>query len=170
MFKIALSLIIILTISSHAFARQNVSVEDRIIGSTFKTLAKAFVAASDINRLKKDNIYKLSKMDNTKFQKRYAKVYPVIKELPEQLRMSYGISEYLGREEAIKDIESLDKLRLYEIIDAIPDTVIAAQFRQHLTRKKEEIQKINLVGQIKKIWAKIIEKTKRPRQENRFRR
>lgn len=160
--KIILLLILSLCFQSSIFAKEKASVPDRIIGSTFKTLAKAFVATTDINKLKKNYIDKLNKMDNEKFKKRYAKVYETLKDLPPHLKAKYGISENMTKEQAIKNIESFDnKKKMYKIIDSIPDTFIVYHFKQYLSKTKQEIQKTNLVEQIKNFWNKMIEKMER---------
>ena len=160
--QIILLLILNLCFQNCLFAEEKASAQDRIIGSTFKTLAKAFVATVDINKLKKNNIDKLNKMDEGKFKKHYVKVYGVIKDLPDNLKARYLVAEDFTKEEAIKDIKSLDKKKLYEIIDSIPDTIIAQQFRQYLAKQADRIQKSNLAQQINKLWNKIIGRANTP--------
>ncbi|MCX5704624.1 MAG: hypothetical protein NTZ92_00915 [Candidatus Omnitrophica bacterium] len=161
-FKVVLLLVIGLCFQSYTFAQEKISMEDKIIGSTFKTLAKTFVVMVDIDKLKKDNINKLNKMDKEKFIKRYAKAYEVIKDLPPELKISYGITENMPKEQAIKNIESFDKKNIYKLIDSIPDTIIAKQFKKYLSEKKEEVQKSSLVAQINKFWNKMVEKVNKP--------
>lgn len=153
-----LLLILSLCSQSYIFAEEKVGIEDRLIGSTFKTLAKAFVVIADINKLKKDNIDKISKLDKDKFRIRYAKVYKAIKDLPYQLKVDYGISENMTKEQVIRNVRSLDKKRIYEIIDAVPDKIITKQFKQYLYDKKQEIQKSSLVEQINKFWNGMLKK------------
>ena len=153
-----LILIIGLSFQSPAFAQGKVRIEDMIIGSIFKNLAKAFIAATDINKLKKDNIDKLNKMDANKFRRRYAKVFEVIKDLPPDFKISYGVSEQMAKEQLIKDIESFDRRRMNEAIDSIPETIIVKQFKKYLSEKKQEIQKGKLTEQINKFWNKVVDK------------
>ncbi len=157
-FTAILLLVTGLCFQSYVFAQKKVSVEDKIIGSTFKALAKVFVAMADMDKLKKNNIEKLSKMDEEKFRRRYAKVYEVIKDLPHKLRVSYGITQEMPKEQAIKNIGSFNKKKIYETIDSIPDTIIAQQFKQYLSEKKQEIQKSNLIEQVNKLWDEMIHK------------
>ena len=157
-----LILIIGLSFQSCAFAKEKVSIEDMIIGSIFKGLAKAYVTMADIDKLKKDNIDKLNKMDAEKFQRRYAKVYEVIKDLPPDLKVSYGVTEHLTKEQVIKNIESFDREKINETIDSIPDAIIVKQYKKYLSEKKQEIRNSNLAGQINKFWNKIIEKINKP--------
>lgn len=162
---VAATLILLLVaglyLQGNIFAQEKVSVEDKIIGSTFKSLAKAYVATADMEKLKKENIAKINKMDEEKFNRRYAKVYNAVKDLPENLKKEYKITEDKSREQAIKDIQSLDKKQIYKALDAVPDTIIANNFKRYLNEKKEELQKTNLAQQINKVWDKITQKAKK---------
>jgi len=161
-FTVILLLITGLCFQSYLFAQEKVGTEDKVIGSTFKILAKAFILMADMDKLKKNNIEKLNKMGEEKFEKRYAKVYEVIKDLPSELKVSHGITEDMSKEQAIKNIASFDKKSIYETIDSVPDKIIATQFRQYLNEKKQEIQKSNLLEQINKFWSKMIGKVNMP--------
>lgn len=160
LFNAAFLLAVSLYIPAHAFAQERISAQDKVISSTFKTLAKGFVAVADIDKLKASNIKKIDKMDEGKFNKRYAKVYKAIKDLPSNLKISYGITENMTKERAINIIESLNKGKIYEMIDSLPDAFIAERFKQYISEKKQEIQKSNLVVEINKLWSKIIEKAR----------
>ena len=134
------------------------AVSDKIISSTFKSLAKGFVAVADIRQLKKNNIAKIDKMSPEKFNKHYGRAYEGLKDMPLNLREEYKVTADMSKEQVIKDIESLNKSKMYQIIDSIPDTVIADQFRQYLEKTKQEVQKSNVVAEIHKLWNKWIEK------------
>ncbi len=150
--------IIGLSFQSCAFAQEEVKVEDKIIGSIFKGLAKLYVASADLNQLKKDHIDKLNELDLEKFQNRYAKIYAVIKDWPPALKSNYRVTEHMTREQAIETIESVDKKKIYEMIDAVPDTVISKKFKNYLSQEKQEMQESGLAEQIKKFWNKMLEK------------
>lgn len=156
----SLFLLFNLCFQSHLFAAQKINAVDKIVGSTFKTLAKAFVAASDINALKKNNIAKINKMTEEKFRKRYDKVYAVLKGFPDKLKADYGINQAMTKEQAIKSIELLDKDKAYTAIDFIPDEIIAAEFKRYLVVKGGQIQKSSLIKQINNLWRKISVKAK----------
>lgn len=144
--------------NGHAFAQEPSSLEDKLIGSTFKTLAKAFVLVTDINKLKEDNMNTLAKMDNDKFQVRYAKAYEVIKALPESLKSRYKITENMSKNQAIKSIWSLNKDKIYEIIDLVPNKIIADQFRLRLRYRKQKSPNENLISQIHSYWNDLMKK------------
>jgi hypothetical protein len=135
----------------------NTNTADAIIGSTFKTLAKAFVVTANIEKLKKDNVDKLKKKNNDKFRAQYAKFYAILENSP-SLRARYGLVENMTKDEAVAKIKSLDKKKIYAAIDDIPNKLIADQFRLYLGRKKQEMQNSNMVVQIRQTWERIIKK------------
>lgn len=67
----------------------------------------------------------------------------------------------MNKERAIKNVESLNKKKMYEIIDSLPDRVIANQFKQYLSEKKQKIEKGNLLEQINKLWYKMTKEGKK---------
>ncbi|MCR4338154.1 MAG: hypothetical protein NUV91_10155 [Candidatus Omnitrophica bacterium] len=154
--QIFVMMVLILCFSRAAFAQPKASNEDKIISATFKTLAKAFVATTDIEKLKKKNIDKLNKMDEEKFKKKYAETYKIIKDLPAPLKTRYGIIDKMTKEHAVRNIHSLDKKKTYEIIDAIPDAIIAREFKESLEKEKEQMKNSNVVEQIQKSWNRMI--------------
>lgn len=128
--------------------------EDKVIGSTFKTLAKTFVVMSDIDKIKKSNLARLNKMKPDKFKKQYAKAYVALRDLPDDIKATYKITEDMSKEQAIINSESLDKQKIYEIIDAIPDAVISGEFKKYLSSRGEEVRNSGLVEQVTKFWNK----------------
>lgn len=155
-FRIILLLVIGLGFQSCAFALEKVSLQDEAIGSTFKALAKGFVLVMDVDKFKKDNISKINKLKPDKYKRKYAKVYEAIKELPPGLKIKYGIIEDMPKEQLIKDIESLDKKKIYEAIDLTPNTIIAKEFKVYLNKKKQGIQESSLVKEINEFWNKML--------------
>jgi hypothetical protein len=157
-FSVILLLVIGLSFQSYAFAQEKVSLQDKIIGSTFKTLARGFVAVVDINKFKRDSIKLINKKRPEKYKKEYAKVYEVLNELPPELKTKYGIVENMSKEQVIKNIESLDKKKAYVLIDSVPNAIIAKEFKKYLREKKQEVQESNLVKEINKFWNKAVAK------------
>jgi hypothetical protein len=165
-FRIILFSVISLCFPSYAFPQEKVSLQDQMIGSTFKTLAKGFAAAMDIDKFKKDNIGQINKLSPDKYKKKYAKIYDVIKALPPELKTKYGIIEDMPREQVIKDIESLDKKKIYELINAIPNTFIAREFKEYLKENKRGVQESNFIKEINEFWKKISGKPQEPKLKN----
>ena len=147
---------------SCAFAQEKISLQDNAIGSTFKTLAKGFVVVMDVDKFKQDSIGKINKLRPDKYKRKYAKVYEAIKELPLELKTKYGIIEDMPREQLIKSIESLDKKKIYELIDSTPNIIIAKEFKKYLNEKKWGVQDSNLVKDINEFWNKTLAKVNEP--------
>ncbi|MCU0651411.1 MAG: hypothetical protein MUC39_00490 [Candidatus Omnitrophica bacterium] len=156
--KIILLLLLSFMLQAESSAAEKTNFNQKVIGSTFKSLARAFVAVSDIDKLKANNIRRLEKLNDTKFKKQLAKVYPVLQDLPQTLKAQYGVKEDMSREQVIKNIESLDKKKIYGIIEAVPDATITRLFKEELVKTKEGIMKSDAVGSVKKFWNKIIRK------------
>jgi len=126
-------------------------LEDALIGSTLKTLAKLFISAQSKDRL----IEKLNNMDEEKFQRRYARIYQVIKDAPPVLSR-YGFKQEMAKSAVINKIKAMEKKEMSGLIDAIPDAVIASQFKLYLNEKKQPLVKSNPVEQITGFWNKLI--------------
>lgn len=153
-----MALVISLGFQSGVFAVEKVSLQDKAIGSTFKVLAKGFVAVMDIDKFKKDNISQINKLRPDKYKRKYAKVYEALKELPSNLKIKHGIIEDMSREQLIRKIELLDKKKIYELINSIPNTLIAKEFKKYLNEKKQGIQESNIVKQVNEFWNKVLAK------------
>ncbi|MCX5694010.1 MAG: hypothetical protein NT014_02570 [Candidatus Omnitrophica bacterium] len=159
--KVVISIIILLfavSYQSPALALDKMSLQDRIVASTFKALARGFVAVLDLDKFKKDNISMINKMQPEKFKIKYAKIYETLKDLPPELKAKYGISENMSKEQLIKDIELSDKKSIYESINAVPDAFIAKEFKEYLNQKNQGAQKIDLVKEINEFWGQILAK------------
>lgn len=161
-------LIVSLFLTGHSFAAdtgtsnkeslKKIRVEDKMISATFKTLAKAFVSTQDINKLINNGTEKIKKKDEEKFKKQYAKIYKIISAYPD-FAASYGMTQDMTKEQVIEKMKSLEnKSKIYSLINAVPDDLIAEQFREYINAKRQEIQKSNIVLQINQLWNKILGK------------
>jgi len=130
---------------------------DAIIGSTFKTLAKAFIATADIDKLKQINVYKLAKKDDAKFRTQYAKIYLVLKQCP-AIVSKYGLTEDLTKKQAIEKLKSLNKEDMYWALKSVPNRVIADEFRKYILDEKQALKNSNVVEKVKQVWNRMIEK------------
>ncbi|MFA6142047.1 MAG: hypothetical protein WC738_01985 [Candidatus Omnitrophota bacterium] len=147
--------------AGHIFAKENSTVGNRI-GPAFKALAKAFVARADVDKLKRINIDKLDKMSEEKFKREYAEAYRIIKYLPFYLRTTYKVSDTMTKWQAIRDIKSLDKKKLCEVIDSIPNTIIAREFEQYLNKERQNMRRGNIVAQINKCFNRAVAELSSP--------
>ena len=142
-------------------AAEQVTVQERVVGGTFKTMAKAYIATADIRQLKDKNIKRVESMRDDWFAKKYAEVYKVIKDLPPQLKAKYRIKEGMSKAQVIAVIRSLDKKQIYEIIDQVPDPMISQQFNAQFSQKDGE-PKENLTDRIGRIWGKVVSEVNAP--------
>ena len=133
----------------------NATVQERIVGGTFKTMAKAYIAATDIEKLKDKNIKRIRIMRQDWFNKKYAEVYKVIKDLPPSLMEKYRVREYMTRGQVIAIIRSLDKKQVYEIIDQVPDPMISRQFSARFSHE-DGAAGDGLMDRIHRIWDKVV--------------
>ncbi len=159
--NILLLLIISLFTQKIVFAEAQTSIEDKIIGAAFKNIAKAYIMAVNLKQLKEDKTAMLKKIEEDKFRKRYAKTYAVISELPKEIKASYGINENMNKDQAIRKINSLDKKKVYAIIDGVPDAVIAKHFKEYLAARKQSLQSSNIAEQVKNFWERVIGNNKK---------
>ena len=160
--RIILVLVIGLGFQSCVFAVEKVNLQDNLIGSTFKSLAKGLVLVINVDKFKKDTISKLNKLNPDKYKRKYALVYETIKELPSELRIKYEIIENMPKEQLIKSVESLDKKKIYTLINAIPNAIIAKEFKKYLFKKKQGVKDSSLVKDINEFWDKVLVKVNQP--------
>ena len=132
--------------------------EERVVGMTFRGLAKTFVFVLDLERLKKKGVKKVSKMNDAKFKKKYDAIAPFLNELPDGMKDRYGIGSQMTRERVLQNIKSITKEDMFGIIDAVPDRVISNIFMDQLKKDKESAKQGNLAQQIKDTWEKGVSK------------
>jgi len=137
---------------------EKTSVSDIIISGTFKSLCKGYIAVSDVEGIKKKLAAKMAKMSDEKFKKSYGKAYTVLKDMPPDILKEYNLTEDMSRGQAIKNLELLNKKKVYKLIDEIPDKAIADQFRGYLRKTNQDLQNSNAVKQIQAFWNKCMGK------------
>jgi hypothetical protein len=162
--RIMAVLVMSLCFQGLSLAAEQVTVQERVVGGTFKTMAKAYIATADIRQLKEKNIKRVENMREDWFKKKYAEVYKVIKDLPPKLRTKYGVKENMTKAQVIAVIRSLDKKQIYEIIDQVPDPMISQQFNAQFSQKDGEA-KDGLTDRIGKIWAKVVAEVNAPSKQ-----
>jgi hypothetical protein len=133
---------------------------DTLIAVVFRIVAKGFVAAVDLDKLKQGMAARISKTDEAYFHARYMDVYEHVREQPLFTR-AYGLQSDLTRAQAIAELQSYDKPKLYAFIDAVPDVVITNEFKRYLWKKKEQVPSGNSVDNFFKAAAGMIDDFKR---------
>lgn len=130
--------------------KENLSFEDAMIAASFKSLAKAFIAVQDKAELAK----RLRSMDEERFQKRYARVYGVIKHSP-LLLQKYGFREGMSAGELADKLDSWDKHKLSSIVDGIPDSAIASEFKKYVSGESRDARNADTGEQISWVWNRV---------------
>lgn len=143
-----------------SYAADKEPLSDRLIAAAFKSLARGFTAVADLEKLKQANIKRLEKMAEAKFQRQYAKVYPLLNQLPAEIKAEYAVKENMPKGQAIANVKALNKEKVYRLIDAVPDGLIAQQFRLHLVSLKDKAGSgaMALLRQVRAVWDKIIKR------------
>lgn len=147
--KKILLIILCLSLAGNAFAKEEKTIrrldtfKERIVGSFVKTFAKTYIATCNLEKFKEKNIKKIRKMDEAKFQRVYGKVYQeVMIDLPQSLKMTWGISENMTREKAIAQLKSFtNKKQIYKLINSIPNQMIAKHFEKHKNEFNKTMKK-----------------------------
>lgn len=140
-------------VSGVSSAEDALSLGDKAISSSFKALAKAYTYSIDLEAIKKAQIKRIERMSQEKFEKRQKEIYGVIKNLSPNVQKQYNISAHMSKSEVVADIESLDKRKIYELIDAFPDRVIVEEFYKYCGRLEQQVN-------LHHVWNNIIQKTK----------
>jgi hypothetical protein len=130
------------------------AAEDAVIAALLKTFASAYVTAVDIKKLKEKQISRLELMKEDDFQAEYERVFAVIRQCP-QFKKKFGLYEGMSREELIARIISFDRKQICDIINSIPDNVLAGQFREYLSETGEGGSKTGITQQVTSVWGRI---------------
>ncbi len=157
--KISIVLLLIagLCLGSIALAQEKAGVQDRLIGSTFKLIARSYVTMTDLKQLRKDMLGRLEGLSEEEIRIKYARIYAAVENLPAGVKTAYGVNEDMDKLRVVEKINSWDKKRICAFIDSIPDTLIAVEFRGYLYRGRQRIQNQNMIEQVRGFWNRIIE-------------
>jgi len=132
---VCLVLIFVVVFCAGAYAQVSPTLSEKVVGMTFRAVMRVCIMASDIDKLRKNNAVKVNEMSDEDFIAKRARVYDLVKDLPESIKKDYAISPDITRQEVVKGIEKLDKKRLYTIIDALPDQALARMFKKARGKK-----------------------------------
>lgn len=124
-------------------AQQRETFKEKLVGTFVKTFAKTYIATHNLEKFKEKNIKKVLKMDEAKFQRVYKKIYrEMIVDLPQHLKDMYGVTENMTREKAVARINAFEnKKQIYQMINAVPNKMIARHFKKHKKEFKKTMQK-----------------------------
>ena len=108
------------------------TIGEKALGTTIKTAVKAVIAVTNIENVKKKIINKLDRIDEGRFKAQYTSFYEIIKDLPPDIKATYEVTPYMTKAQMARNIKSVDKKEIYEIINRIPDKTVADLFKQYL--------------------------------------
>lgn len=154
-------IVMILLIAALLFPGRALCAEDpnrtreRIIGGAFKGFAEAVLVVTDLEKEKKKFIEKIDSSAEDEFDFQYGRYWRLIRELPLSIRLKYGISEHMTRDQLAEQVRSLTKNDLHAMIQGIPDSVIAREFDRRLKRMGGELQRATLPQQVQAVWEKV---------------
>ena len=143
-------------VAQAAYAQKAIGVEDKTVASTFKMLATAFVAVSNTDQIRDDTVKRLRAIDESAYQARYGKVLRAIALLPADVKGSYGLSERMTRSHAADTFAQWNKKKFMSFIEAIPDEVVAGQFRYYLGKLKQESESGDIMVLVRQFWSKTL--------------
>lgn len=136
---------------------QKTCAEDILVGSMFKTMAKAYLATADIEGFKENTLSQLNAFDEPGFHRHYARFFRVVDKSP-RLSKEFGLSPDMTREKARAVVRSLDKNKLSRMVDAVPNPVVNEEFKLYLSREKIKSRDKNIADQVSMVWAKLRER------------
>jgi len=144
---------------SQASSSRKDSPKDAVFAFIFKILAKAYVSTTDIEVLKKEKIDRINKMDEESFHWFYLDFYEHISK-SSFININYELNEDISKEEAVSKIKSLDKQKLYAIIDSLPNEIIISEFKRYLSKNNKQVPQIDSVSQVRQSLSQMIESIK----------
>lgn len=136
-------------------AAEKASFNDKVVSSTVKLMAKTYVMTTDLEKLKRKHTAQIKSMDDETFSVMYANSLGVIYESP-RMKEKFNVPEDMDREEAVKFIQGLDKNKLCGMIDAVPDSVIAARFRRFMARRMDAMKGMDLTKRVQYAWNSLV--------------
>lgn len=135
--RIIFLLVPILFFQNPVFAEAG-TVKQKLVGGTIKAAVRIVVSVTNIEKVKKKLVNKLELMKDDKFKIRYAEFYKLLKDLPSDIKTAYKVTPYMTRKQMIKNIESVDKKKIYEIISSVPDKTVADLFKEYLRGMRQK--------------------------------
>jgi hypothetical protein len=141
------------------------TVQDRLISSTFKTLAKTYISTTDFNSLKKNTLARLTQLDTEAFHQKYPRTLQVISDSP-ALKKQFGLNPGMSVGQAMLFIRSLDKKKVSAMIDAVPDQVVARHVMEDMASATKSVNSKNIGDQVAAVWSNLQDRLDRTAQRS----
>ncbi len=142
------------------------TMQERLISSAFKTLAKTYIAASDLEKLKRNTLAILEGLDTESFREKYPRTLQIVEESP-VLAKQFGLRPDMSVAQARSFVRSLNKKKVSMLIDAVPDTVVARHVAEDISGKKQTAASKNIADQAAAVWRTLQDRLDRTAQRSR---
>jgi hypothetical protein len=130
------------------------TMQDRLVSSTFKTLAKTYITASDFKALKDNTVKRLQALDTDSFHARYPRMLQLVADAP-VLTKEFGLKADMPVNQAIAFVRSLDKKKTCSVIDMIPDQIVAQHVMRFMSGKTGSVNSENISSQVTAVWQDL---------------
>ena len=144
---------------SQTSANQKDEPKNAAVAFMFRMLAKGVIATTNAEVLKERIVDKISKMDEEKFRLFYLDFYEEVSG-SEIFTAKYGFTEDMTKEQAIGMARSLDKSKLYDMIDSLPDQLIVSEFKRYISKNNKQPPKSDNVSYTMQSLNQMIESVK----------
>ncbi|MFA6384904.1 MAG: hypothetical protein WCY10_06010 [Candidatus Omnitrophota bacterium] len=141
--------------ASHRACAQ--TVQDRLVSSTFKTLAKTYITTADFKVLRDNTVKRLQQLDTNSFHQLYPRVLRIVDDAP-VLKKELGLRSDMTVSQAIAFVKSLDKKKSCAVVDMIPDRVVAYHVGQFMAEKTDPANSKNIAARVAAVWQHIQKK------------
>ncbi len=130
------------------------TLQERLISSTFKTLAKTYVSASDMEKLKKNTLESMAGLDTGEFRAKYPRTLQLIGESP-ALAKQFGLRPDMSVEQARSFVRSMNKKKACMVIDAAADGAVARHVLEDISRRAKAAGSNNIADQVSAVWRAL---------------
>ncbi len=156
---------IILLFSAMLFVAEGHAAEPdlrvKLIGGALKGMANAFIASGDIEKYRSLALRELEGMSEEKFQREYVQAYPLLEQLPENLKLRYNVTASMTKGQVMEQIRALRKEDVHELINSVPDEAVTREFDQYWNRAAQNMKDMNLMQQIQQVWQEFLTEVQR---------
>jgi len=116
-----------------------------------KKTAKAYVAVSDLEKIKQLNAQKIAMMKQSRYESKVARAYHDLVTLGgDQYALDHAIREKMSKQEVILRIQNLTKDKIYAAIDDFPEKVISNLIKRDQNKPYSKKGLIKLLDKVQK--------------------
>lgn len=123
-------LVIPAALSAESGEENELSMADKAVAMTMRTMAKAILAKSDVPKLQKQEIDRINTLNDAQFAAHYAEMYSAIK----MTRARYGFRKQMTKTQVIKAVSKLNEEKITDMIDSTPDEEVLKVYNDEVAR------------------------------------